>query len=68
MNTKTSLTALAVAFAINAAALIGLNQAMTEGGVRAQLAQTEPARVVVSAKRLPSETVITRANSAGSRS
>lgn len=51
MNTRTSLIAIAVAFAVNAAALVSLNQAMTEGGVRAQLAQSEAVRVVVSAKR-----------------
>jgi hypothetical protein len=68
MNTKSSLVATAVALAVNAAALIGLNQAMTEGGVRAELAQTEPARMVVTAKRMPGDTVVTKASSAGRRS
>jgi hypothetical protein len=64
MKTKTSLVALAVAFAVNAAALTALNQAMTEGAQSVQLAQSEPVRVVVSAKKAQTEASAKR----GSRS
>jgi hypothetical protein len=64
MNTKTRLIAIAAAFAVNAAALASLNQAMSEGGRSAQLAQSEPVRVVVSAKKTQTEASVKR----GSRS
>jgi hypothetical protein len=67
MKTK-SLIALAAALAVNAAALAGLNTAMTEGVQRAQLAQAEPERVVVTAKRLHTETAAAKPHRAGSRS
>ena len=66
MNTPRSLVALAIAFAVNAAALAGLNQSIADGAQRAQLAQAEPARIVVSAKKMPTE--VARTKGAGSRS
>jgi hypothetical protein len=67
MNTK-SLIALGVALALNATALAGLNAAMTDGAQRAQLAQVEPVRVVVSAKKMPAETAVVAKAKSGSRS
>lgn len=55
MKTHKSLAALAVALALNAAALAGLNAAMTDGAQRAQIAQIEPARLVIVAKKLHTE-------------
>ena len=44
-------TAMAVALAINAAALLGLHVAMRDGAERAQRANLEPQRVVITARR-----------------
>jgi hypothetical protein len=66
MKTSTPLIALALAVAINTAALASLHQAMADGTQRAQLAQIEPARVMVSAKKIHTEVV--KANGVGSRS
>jgi len=68
MKTNRSLVAVAAALAVNAAALAGLDAAMTEGAQRAQLAQIEPARVVVSAKKMPTETTAVARAKSGSRS
>ena len=68
MNPNKSLLALAVALAVNGAALAGLNSAMTEGAQRAQLEQIEPARVVVAAKKMPTETASAARPKNGSRS
>ena len=68
MRTKPSLLALAVAVAVNTAALAGLNSAMTDGAQRAQLDQVEPARVVVAAKKMPTETASAAKLRNGSRS
>jgi hypothetical protein len=67
MNTKNSLIALGVALALNAAALTGLNAAMTDGAQRAQLAQTEPARLVIVAKKVPTDQASTAKENRGGR-
>lgn len=53
MKSKTRLTILALALAINAAALTALNAAMVDGAERAVLANQEYDHVVVSATRTP---------------
>jgi len=68
MKTNRSLFAVAAALAVNAAALAGLNSAMTDGAQRAQRAQIEPARVVVSAKKMPTETTAVAKAKSGRRS
>jgi len=55
MNTPNSLFALAIALTVNAAALAGLSSAMTDGAQRAQIAQIEPARLVILAKKPQTE-------------
>ena len=69
MKQNTSLIALAVALAVNAAALAGLNTAMTEGAQVAQLAQIETARLVIVAKKPQTATAaVVKVNRGGSRS
>ena len=65
MKRTPTLIALGVALAVNAAALAGLNAAMTEGAQRAQTAQVEPARLVIVGKKPQTETASV---SRGSRS
>jgi hypothetical protein len=55
MKSKTRLTILALAVAINAAGLAALNAAMVDGAERAVLANQEFDHVVVSATRTPAE-------------
>jgi len=68
MKANRSLPALAVAVAVNVAALAGLNSAMTDGAQRLQLDQVEPARVVVAGKKMPTETASAAKAKSGSRS
>jgi len=50
MTSRTRLLSLALAVAINVAALAGLHHAMADGTERAQLANTETEHVVVNGK------------------
>jgi len=51
MTSRTRLLSLALAVAINGAALVGLHHAMADGAERAQLANTETEHVVVNSRR-----------------
>lgn len=55
MKTITSLVALTLAIVVNGLALAALNRSMVDGAEQAQASLQEPARVLVSAKRTPTE-------------
>ena len=55
MKTTSRLIALAVALAVNIAALAALHTAMVQGTEQALAANIEPEHVVVSAERAPGE-------------
>ena len=55
MTTTSRLIALAVAVALNAAALAAVHTAMVQGTEQALAANVEPEHVVVSAERTPGE-------------
>lgn len=61
MTIGVQLAALGVAIAVNAAALAAANLALTQIAAREQLAQAQPARIVVTSPRYGESVLATRA-------